>query len=71
MTLDGSRVQRHLEKVGKSKEWLAGQLNCSVKTVEGLLGGRIPRGATLVELAKLMGCQVEDLVTQQASKRPA
>lgn len=71
MTLNGNRIQDYINKQGCSKEWLAVQLNCSLKTVENILGGRVPRGETLVALAKLIGCQVEDLVTRAAAKRPA
>lgn len=62
MTLDGNKVRLFLDGKEKSKEWLAAQLNCSLKTVENILGGRVPRGATLVALAGLMGTQVEMLI---------
>jgi hypothetical protein len=72
MTLDGNRVRRFLNEGEHTKEWLAVQLKCSLKTVDNILAGRFPRGETLVALANLIGCQVEDLVTQQvAAKRPA
>mgnify|MGYP000178488406 FL=1 len=72
MTLNGNRIQDFINEKGCSKEWLAVQLNCSLKTVDNILGGRVPRGETLVALAKLIGCQVEDLVTRKAdAKRPA
>jgi hypothetical protein len=71
MTLDGNRVRRFLKTEGRTKEWLAVQLECSIGTVDRVLAGRIPSGEKLVALAKLIGCQVEDLVTPIAAKRPA
>lgn len=72
MTLNGDRIQAFINEKGCSKEWLAVQLECSLKTVDNILGGRMPRGETLVALAKLIGCKVEDLVTRPATiKRPA
>lgn len=62
MTLDGNKVRLFLDREDKSKEWLATQLNCSFKTVENILAGRVPRGATLIGLARLMGIQVESLI---------
>jgi hypothetical protein len=72
MTLDGNRVRRFLKTEDKTREWLAVQLSCSLGTVDRILAGRVPSGAKLVTLAKLIGCQVEDLVTQaDAVKQPA
>ena len=68
MTLDGDKVRRFLQTENKSKEWLATQLNCSLKTVENVLGGKVPRGSTLVALACLMGCQVEALIPKEAKR---
>lgn len=70
MTLDGNKVRLFLDQKEKSREWLATQLDCSLSTVEKILAGRVPRGETLVKLAQLMGCQVEDLLPRQA-RRPA
>lgn len=71
MTLDGNKVRQFLKKSEKSKEWLAVELNCSVRTVESVLGGRLPRGETLINLAHLMGCRVEDLIPSEAKRRTA
>lgn len=59
---------KHENRTG---EWLAVQLECSLSTVTKILGGRVPRGETLVKLAKLMGCQVEDLIPSEAKRRTA
>lgn len=66
MTLDGIKVRSFLRREKKSKEWLAAQLNCSLRTVENILGGKVPLVETLVRLAKLMRCQVEDLIPPEA-----
>lgn len=71
MTLDGNRVRRFLKDSQKTKEWLAVQLSCSIGTVDRVLAGKSPTAETLITLAKILGCKAEDLVTQQAHKRPA
>lgn len=68
MTLDGNKVRRFLQTEKKSKEWLATQLNCSLKTVENVLGGKVPRGETLVALASLMNCHVEALIPKEGKR---
>lgn len=68
MTLDGNRVRLWLDEIGKSREWLAAQLECSLSTVDKILAGRMPRGATLIALGKLMGCRVEDLIPKEAKR---
>lgn len=66
MTLDGSKVRHFLQGKKRSDEWLADQLDCSLRTVGHILAGRMPRGETLVRLAKLMRCRVEDLILSEA-----
>ena len=66
MTLNGNKVREFLGEKGKSREWLAAQLGCSLSTVDKFLGGRMPRAELLFKLAQEMGCQVEDLVPMEA-----
>lgn len=75
MTLDGKRIKAFFEAKGKRREWLADQLGCGRDVVDRMLAGKAPRAETLVKLANVMGCQVEDLVapdkTEVAAKRSA
>jgi DNA-binding Xre family transcriptional regulator len=71
MTVRTDRVRRFLDENEKGAEWLAVQLGCCFKTVHRILSGKVVGLKTMLRLAKLMGCQVEDLVTREVAKRPA
>lgn len=68
MTLDANQIRQFLSEKGKSREWLAVQLDCSLSTVDKVLAGRVPRGETLVALAKIVGCKVEDLLRNEGQR---
>lgn len=54
-------MRRFLEQTGKSKEWLAVELGCSLASVTRMLGGSVPNSETLLALARLVGCSAEEL----------
>ena len=68
MTLDANKIRLFLEEREKSGEWLAVQIECSMSTVSKLLAGKTTRVETLIKLAKLMGCSVEELIPSEATK---
>lgn len=68
MTLDANKVRVFLNERKKTGEWLAVQLECSMSTVSKILAGKTTRVETLVKLAQLMGCRVEDLIPSQAKR---
>jgi DNA-binding Xre family transcriptional regulator len=69
MTLDAGRVQKWLETNEKSREWLADRIGVSAALVSRMLGGKVPKTDTMLALARVMGCRVEDLVTPATAKR--
>jgi hypothetical protein len=75
MKLADGKLAGFLKKNGKRTEWLAGQLDCSLSTANQLLAGKVPKGEMLIQLARLMGCQAEDLIApdnaDNAEKRSA
>lgn len=71
MTMKTDLIRQFLAERGKSKEWLAAELNLSLATVTRVLAGRAPRAETLVKLAKLMGCRMEDLLAPDGKRRTA
>lgn len=71
MTLDAGRISTWLDANEKSREWLADQIGVSSALVSRMLGGKVPKTETMILLARVMGCQVEDLVTHRAAKRTA
>ena len=71
MTLDAERIRAFLSKSDKSPEWLADQLGVSFALVTRMLAGRVPKTGTVVTLARVIGCRVEDLVIQGAAKQTA
>ena len=68
MTIDGSKVRQFLDERDWTHKRLAKELGCSHRTVGNILAGIMPVGETLIKLAKLMGCSVEELIPSEAMK---
>jgi hypothetical protein len=66
MKLDGSMLKNWMKRENRTIEWVAVKLSCSGNTVRNILAGKVPNGITLIELAQLMGVQVEDLIPSEA-----
>jgi DNA-binding Xre family transcriptional regulator len=69
MTLNAVRVDAWLKKNDRSREWLADQLDVSFALVTRMLAGKVPKTETMMALAHVMGCKVEDLLTQKNSAK--
>ena len=70
MAFDGSAVYAIVkelrEKLGLTQEDVAKQLSvCRSTVTQWELGTNKPRAGTLIPLAKILKCKVEDLLAQQ------
>lgn len=66
--MDAGRIRGFLESSGKSREWLADQIGVSSALVSRMLAGTVPKTETMVTLAKVIGCRVEDLVIRKGQR---
>lgn len=68
MKLDGSKIKAFLDRKQKSQEWLARELGCSARTVFSMTQGKPVRADTLMKLAKIMDCPMDELIAKDSPK---
>jgi transcriptional regulator with XRE-family HTH domain len=73
--IKGELIRKWAEENGLSKEGVAFKLNKSLATVQNLYAGKEARVDTLTNLARLMGCTINDLIVDapnvQSNRRAA
>lgn len=67
--MDKQKIKAWLDSEHRKQSYLREQLGVSQSLVDQMLGGRPPRLQTLIKLARLMGCAVEDLLLPEEAKK--
>ena len=59
----GNNIQRRLDEIGKTPEWLAERTNKAVDTIiRYITGATVPKAIALWKIAKAMDCTMDSLM---------
>jgi transcriptional regulator with XRE-family HTH domain len=67
--LNGQKIRDFLQEKGVRREWLATQLDVSATLVNQMLTGKIPHLTTVLNLAQIIGCKIDDLIVEQSEAK--